>query len=168
MDSWYVVYTQPRSEDRAAWHLQNQGFNCFLPRFLKTRSHARKKDTVLEPLFPRYLFVKFDADISRWRSINGSRGVVSLLTDGVRPLPVPDSFVERLRTECDETGITSLDRIGVFAKGSCVRVTSGPFVGQVGEVADVLDKGIDRVRVLLRLLGVETCMQVPAHALETA
>ena len=48
-----VVYTQARAEDRARWHLGNQRFECFLPRLLKTRRHARKADTVLEPLFSR-------------------------------------------------------------------------------------------------------------------
>lgn len=168
MDRWYVVYTQPRAEDRALWHLRNQGFECFLPRCLKTRRHARKTDTVVEPLFPRYLFAKFDADVARWRSINGSRGVIALLTEGMQPLAVPGDAIDRLLAETNEDGITPLASIGMFWKGRKVRVKSGAFTGQMGEVAEVLGTGVDRVKILLSMLGVETSLEVPTYALETA
>jgi len=168
MDSWYVVYTQPRAEDRALWHLRNQGFDCFLPRCLKTRRHARKTDTVLEPLFPRYLFTRFDADATRWRAINGSRGVVNLLCDGIRPLAVPGGLIDKLLANADADGLTSLNALGFFQKGSRVQVKAGPFAGQVGEVTDVLDRGIDRVKILLTMLGVETSLELPTYALDTA
>jgi transcriptional antiterminator RfaH len=168
MKHWYVVHTQPRAEDRAFWHLRNQGFDCFVPRCRRTRRHARRTDTVLEPLFPRYLFARFDADASRWLAINGTRGVVHLLTDGKRPLPVPGGVVEKLLAEADEQGATPLTALGMFWKGRKVRITSGPFAGQLGEVAEALARGRDRVQVLLSMLGAETSMQVPSYALETA
>lgn len=168
MTRWYVVYTQTRGEERALWHLKNQGFECFLPRCLKTRRHARRTDTVLEPLFPRYLFASFDADVSRWRAINGSRGVVSLMTDGTQPLAVPSGLVERLQAEADDRGVTPLTSLGMFWKGRKVRIKTGPFAGQVGEVTEVFGRGLDRVKILLALLGAETSLDVPSHALETA
>jgi len=168
MRRWYVVHTHARSEDRAQWHLRNQGFECFLPRCRKTRRHARKTTTVLEPLFPRYLFARFDADASRWLAINGSRGVVSLLTDGTHPLPVPSAVIELLKADTDAEGVTPLTSLGVFWKGRKVRIKSGPFAGQMGEVAEVLAKGRDRVQVLLSMLGAQTTMHLPSYALETA
>ncbi|GBE42177.1 transcription antitermination protein RfaH [bacterium BMS3Bbin10] len=168
MKRWYVVHTQPRAEDRAQWHLENQGFDCFVPRCRRTRRHARRTDTVLEPLFPRYLFAYFDADASRWLAINSSRGVVALLTDGTRPLPIPSDIVEKLIAESDAQGVTPLASLGMFWKGRKVRIKSGPFAGQMGEVAEVFAKGRDRVHVLLSMLGVQTRMQLPSYALETA
>lgn len=168
MKRWYVVHTHLRAEDRAQWHLRNQGFDCFVPRCRKTRRHARKTDTVLEPLFPRYLFAHFDADVSRWLAINSSRGVVALLSDGSRPLPVPDGVIEALLAETDEQGVTPLTSLGMFWKGRKVRIKSGPFAGQIGEVAEVLAKGRDRVHVLLSMLGVQTSMRLPSYVLETA
>ena len=58
--SWHVVQTRPRSENKAALHLQRQGFEVYLPRYLKRRSHARKVDFVPAPLFPQYVFVAVD------------------------------------------------------------------------------------------------------------
>jgi transcriptional antiterminator RfaH len=168
MKRWYVVHTHSRGEDRAQWHLQNQGFDCFLPRCRKTRRHARKTDTVLEPLFPRYLFVYFDPDASQWNAINGSRGVIALLTDGKRPVPIPGDMIEELMVETDEQGVTPLTSLGIFWKGQKIRIKSGPFAGQMGEVAEVLSRGRDRVQVLFNMLGVQTSMQLPSYALETA
>lgn len=168
MKRWFVVYTQARAEERAVEHLQRQGIQCFLPRCRKTRRHARKTDTVLEPLFPRYLFTQFDPDASMWRSINGTRGVIGLLTGGSRPLPVPDGMVEKLQMETADDGVMPLTALGMFWKGRKVRVKSGPFANQPAEVAEVLPDGKDRVQILLNLLGVETSMQVPSYALEIA
>ena len=167
MNRWYVVHTQPRAEDRALWHLRNQGFRCFLPRCRKTRRQARTTHVALEPLFPRYLFTCFDADLSRWRAINGTRGVVALLSQGTRPLPIADEIIEALMAGTDTDGATSLTALGVFCKGRVVRITAGAFAGQTGKVAEVLAKGRDRVRVLLNVLGADTELHVPAYALET-
>ena len=81
-ERWYVVRTQPHREARAYYQLQNQNYQVFLPRFPKSRRHARKFDTVLAPLFPRYLFVGLDLTRHPWRSVNGTYGVEHLLMRG--------------------------------------------------------------------------------------
>ena len=78
MIRWYVVHTQPQAEEKACWHLATQGFECFLPRVVGIKRHARRVQPVLAPLFPRYLFACFDLDATRWRAINGTRGVVAV------------------------------------------------------------------------------------------
>jgi transcriptional antiterminator RfaH len=152
----------------ALWHLTNQGFHCFLPHVLQLRSHARKTRLVLVPLFPRYLFVRLDLNVTRWRAINGTRGVVSLLANGPHPLPVPHGLVEMLFAKCDSRNAISLTAMGALAKGLRVRIKSGAFSGQMGEVTGTFAEGRDRVRVLLTLLGVETELQLPSYAIEAA
>jgi len=166
MMRWYVVHTQPRAEAKALWHLDNQGFHGFLPRVVELRRHARKAQEVLAPLFPRYLFVRFDFDAVRWRAINGTRGVVGLLANGPRPLAVPQGVVESLLAMCDGRGAASLSAMGVFTRGLKVRIKSGVFGGHTGEVADIFAGGADRVRVLLSLLGTQTELDLPAYAVE--
>jgi transcriptional antiterminator RfaH len=168
MTRWYVVHTQPQAEARALWHLENQSFDCFLPRVVELKRHARQAKPVLVPLFPRYLFVRFDLDMARWRAINGTRGVVSLLANGPHPLPVPQGVVETLLSKCDGRGAAPLAAIGVFTRGLKVRIKSGAFAGQTGEITEVLPQGRDRVHVLLSLLGAETGLQVPSYAIEAA
>src|SRR5262245_48826654 len=74
-ERWYVVRTHAQSELRAAHHLGNQGFRIFVPRYLKSRRHARRLETVSVPLFPRYIFTVVNRNRDRWRSINGTFGV---------------------------------------------------------------------------------------------
>jgi transcriptional antiterminator RfaH len=168
MSRWYVVHTQPQAEARALWHLRNQGFHCFLPRIVGLRRHARQVMRVLVPLFPRYFFVRFDLDVTSWRAINGSRGVVNLLTDGTRPLAAPVGAIESLVVKCDPQGVASLNVMGVFSAGRNVRIKSGAFAGQVGSITKILSEGSERVGVLLTLLGADTELQIPSYAIEAA
>ena len=166
MMGWYVVYTQPRAEARALCHLQNQGFDCFLPWLRALRRHARKIEPAMTPLFPRYLFVNFDATEVRWRCINGTRGVVGLLTDGTNPIRVQHDAVEKLRQQSDDMGAVSLSALGLFTQGLKVRITSGAFAGLVGELGKISIH--DRVVVLLNFMGVQTGVQMSAYGIEAA
>jgi len=168
MNRWYVVYTQPRSEDRAFSHLRMQGFKCFLPKMSRLTSHARRRTRIFEPLFPRYLFTYFDPALTRWRCINGSRGVVQLLTQGADPLAVPNGIVERLTSVCDEEGTTSLVDLGLLKKGSKVRIREGAFTGQIGEIEQLPVSASARVKILLNLLGRTSSAELPVHAFEAA
>ncbi len=74
---WYVVQTQVNGEAKAAQNLLRQGYEIYLPRYLKRRRHARKVDFVAKPLFPRYMFVTIDMATQRWRSIQSTFGRVA-------------------------------------------------------------------------------------------
>ena len=163
---WYVVHTQPQAEGRALWHLENQEFRCFLPKVRTLRRHARRVEPTYAPLFPRYLFVEFDLEESRWRTINGTRGVIGLLSDGTRPIPVRRGGVEELIDRCDKSGAISLTALSLFPEGTKVRILSGPFTGQLGEVLHLSAR--DRVMVLLTFMGVQTRLRLPPYTVEAA
>ena len=168
MTRWYVVRTQSQAEAKAVWHLANQGFECFLRRVVALRRHARRVEPVLAPLFPRYLFANLDLDTAAWRAINGTRGVVGLLTDGARPLAVPAGVVESLIVKSDSRGVVPPAVLGAFTKGTSVRIKAGTYAGQMGMVAAIPQAGSDRVLILLRLLGAGAELQVPSYAIEAA
>src|SRR5271154_6649955 len=95
-ERWYVAMTLPRRERTAAANLDNQDFRSFLPCQFVTHRHAHKFKTELVPVFPRYIFIILDVDRQRWRSVNGTIGVVRLINDGERPLAVAPGVVETL------------------------------------------------------------------------
>src|SRR4051794_4547583 len=101
---WYVVQTRPHGEIKSSQHLIRQGFDVYLPRFLKRRRHARKIDQVAAPVFPRYLFVSVDLATQRWLSIDSTIGVTRLVRNGNEPAPVPRSIVDELRARQDAKG----------------------------------------------------------------
>ena len=90
---WYVVHTQPNNEGRAEANLRHQGFATYVPRYLRSRRHARRTETVARPLFPRYLFVSFDIARDRWRAIYSTIGVRALIAVGEEPMAVPEDVV---------------------------------------------------------------------------
>lgn len=148
-ERWYVVRTQPHREAPGARQLENQGFRVFLPRFLKSRRHARKFETVLAPLFPRYLFVILDLGRDRWRSVNGTYGVDRLLMRAGEPEPVPHGLVEQLAGAARVDGVVRFSP--VLKEGQTIRVTAGPFAELMGRLERLDDQG--RVRVLLEIMG---------------
>ncbi len=163
-ERWYVVHTLPVREIRARTHLENQGFRTFLPQRLKTVRHARKFSTVMAPFFPRYLFVSLDLMRDRWRSINGSVGVASLIMQGELPQPVPVGVVETLQSVMDIRGHLNFEKS--FRVGDRVRLTSGPLAEQLGICERLDDSG--RVRVLLDIMGGRIPVQVESRQLVAA
>ena len=75
---WYIVQTHVRAELKATFHLRRQGFETYLPCYLKKSRHARRVDTVATPLFPRYLFVSVDTATQRWHSIGRPSALAGL------------------------------------------------------------------------------------------
>jgi len=159
MRRWYVVQTRPRDEATAVLHLSRQGFENYLPRFLKRRRHARKVDIVPTPLFPGYLFVALDLSASRWRSIQGTVGVSRLVCRGDSPAPVPEGIVEGIREREDAGGWVVMRPATALREGQSVEISNGPFAELRG-IFEGLDSR-ERVVVLLNLLGREVRTRVP-------
>jgi transcriptional antiterminator RfaH len=148
-ERWYVTQMLQHREKVAQLHLRQQGFRSFFPRFRKTVRHARKLQDVVVPVFRGYIFVIFDAERARWRSINGTLGVARLLTADSQPIPVPAGVVEALIGALDSSGLVLL---GADLKpGVAVKIVAGPFAGGLGVLERLDAKG--RVRVLLNILG---------------
>ena len=85
--------------------MSRQGFHSFLPRFRRTVRHARRQVDKLLPLFPGYLFVRLDLSTDRWRAINGTIGVRSLVMRAKQPVCCPGDFVSRLVAASDANGV---------------------------------------------------------------
>jgi transcriptional antiterminator RfaH len=163
-ERWYVVRSLPRQEARAEFQLLRQGFPVFFPRAIKTVRHARKLRMVKGSVFPTYMFVVLDIGRDRWRSVNGTGGVASLIMQGDAPQPVPVGVVENLLELVDEGGMVRLDRN--LREGQRVRVVAGVFANAIG-VLERLDAN-GRVRVLLDIMNGKVPALLDRLALEAA
>ena len=163
-EQWYVIRTLAHRERLAVQKFTNQGYRVFLPQLLKTRRHARKVEIVSVPLFPRYLFTILDRTRDRWRSINGTLGVESLLSSAGEPQAVANGLVESFISAADEDCIVHFD----FAlhEGQSVKVTAGPFAVLIGRLEQLNSR--DRVSVLLELLGGTVKVALPRTFLAPA
>lgn len=166
MISWYAVYTQPHGEGKALGHLLRQGYQAYLPRYRTGISHARRRQTVLRPLFPRYLFAGVERASMRWRPILSTVGVTDVVRAGDEPMPVPAEIVGAIR-ERENAG--AFDRSNPWRSlrlGELVRVTAGAFEDMVGRLVELRDQ--DRVVVLLELLGRGVRAQLHTETVEAA
>lgn len=165
MIQWYAVYTQPGREAMAARELANQAFGVYLPRYQKMRRHAGRTSIVDAPLFPRYLFIGIDTETQRWRSVNGTRGVIGMVMSGERPIPVPDSVIAEIRAREDEKGYIQLNPPG-FRRGQALRIVEGPMADTEALFEEAVDG--NRAILLVSLLGRLVRTRMPLRQVEAA
>lgn len=165
MHYWFCVQTRPRSEAQAQEHLQRQGFHCMLPRLRRTVLRGGRRKTVLEPLFPRYLFLCADPDVTSLAPVRSTRGAVGLVRTAGLPATVPDELIERLRADADSNGVVTLpDRR--LHPGERITITDGPLAGLQGLYAKA--QGEHRALVLLEILGGTQGVTLPINLLQPA
>ena len=93
---WYGVRTKSNHERLAAAVLESKGYEQYLPVY---RSRRRWSDRVVEknrPLFPGYVFCRFDA--RKPLPIVSTPGVVSVVGFGNEPAPISDTEIEAVQT----------------------------------------------------------------------
>ena len=113
-------------------------------------THANLRN-VLAPLFPGYIFLILDLSRDRWRCVNSTFGVASLIMGVEQPIPVPQGIVETLGAATESSGTVRLN--SDLEIGQKVRILSGPFAETLCQLVHLDDRG--RVRVLLEFMGAE-------------
>ena len=145
--NWFVAQLRPQGLRRAQEHLQRQGFETFSPEILTT---AKNSLTSRKPLFPGYVFVKFDPETPNWGAINSTRGVARLiLNDPRQPVPLPKQLMAGLMARCDADSLISPDPDLMI--GDRIRVLAGSFADLVTTIETLPSP--ERIGVLIDLMG---------------
>jgi transcriptional antiterminator RfaH len=148
--AWYVAEVAAQATQQAQRNLERQGFGSFCPRFRTVRRHARRVDQVLAPVFPGYIFVRFDPTRDQWRSINGTFGIKRLVgPSSGRPQPMPEAAMQALLARCEGEVMKCI--AASLSPGQSVRLIAGPFADRLATIEQLGDR--DRVRDLLDILG---------------
>jgi transcription antitermination factor NusG len=125
---WYAIRTKSNYEKLAATVLQSKGYEQYLPMY---RSRRRWSDRTVEadqPLFPGYLFCRFD--VTQRLPIVTTPGFVSIVSLGMQPAPIAESEIESVRMVL-RRGL-STQPCPFLAEGHRIRVNSGPLRGVEG------------------------------------
>lgn len=163
--AWYLVYCKPRQEGVAKTNLERQGFRAYLPLARVARKRLGRRVPVLEPLFPRYLFIELSTETDNWGPIRSTLGVSTLVRfGGGLPARVPGDLVAGLQQRDDTEGIQDL-MVPQFREGERVRIGSGAMEGYEGIFLARTSK--ERVSVLLEILGRQAKISVGVDQLET-
>lgn len=165
MKRWFAVYTKAKQEQIALENLQQQGFSCFLPKALNPFQRLTKGKTRIDPLFPRYIFLRADSSVQNLSVIRSTRGVCSLVRFGNLLATVPDKVITMIKAKADQTsGLITLQP-PELESGDEVRVYDGPMAGINGIFKSYC--GVQRALLLLELMGRITTVEVDALSLQT-
>lgn len=156
---WAVARTAPHHERLAVESVGLAGFETFVPR-IRVKVGAQWRTT---PLFGCYFFVRV---VDRWRAIERTMGVLSVIKFGASPARCPDEVVAELLARSDRDGIirlaprplSSFSR--VLEKGAPVAIAGGPFRGLAAIHTGMTAQ--ERELVLIDLLGRKMTVAVPA------
>jgi len=158
---WYVVQSKPREEERALHYLKEKGFDTYLPRMEVVKVRKFKNITAKEPLFPGYLFCRFDKD-ENLAHVRWTKGVTKLLPDSVNPMQVDDEVVEAIQGLEQEDGVI---RQQPLQKNDQVRIARGPMKDVLG-VFDHWTSDQGRVMVLLNFINYQAAVELHHSLIE--
>jgi transcriptional antiterminator RfaH len=150
MNKWYTVHCKPRGELSAAGNLEQQGYIVYLPRILTRRRRDRKWAHQVEPLFPRYLFLRPRDEQQSIAPVRSTPGVSDFVRFGREPAMVAHHLIESLRAQQDPDTGTHIER-SRLEPGARVKILDGPFEGLEGIFGMAI--GEERALVLLEMLG---------------
>jgi transcriptional antiterminator RfaH len=163
---WFAIFTHPLMELFAGQQLRQQGFEVLVPWFWRRlKPHGRvSPEPVKRAVFPCYIFSRFDPDSTRWRSINGTRGVVRLICRGEIPVPIDDTQMGAVLGMVDRHGKAEIDALPKFYVNQLLRLKDGVWAGQQGLFVGA-DKGL--LTLSLDLLGRKVKVTVPEDQVTT-
>lgn len=139
--AWYGVRTKSNSEKLTADLVGAKGYEAYLPLY---RVRKRWSDRVVEkelPLFPGYLFCRLDPH--QRLPILMTPGVVSIISSGKIPIPIPQVEIAAIRTAI-ESGFLVMP-CPYLTEGQRVQVREGPLEGVEG----ILVRKKNELRIVL-------------------
>jgi transcription antitermination factor NusG len=152
--NWFALQTRSRWEGTTAGLLRGKGLETLLPTYSTKRKWSDRFKVVEAPLFPGYVFCRFD--VHNRLPVLITPGVISVVGRGKTPIAVDDREILSIQA----------------AIGSGIRLEPWPYV-EIGERVrvkdDVLDgmegiltsfKGSDRVVISVTLLRRSVALEI--------
>ena len=152
--SWYALQVRSRKENYIASQITGQGYECLLPTYRSMRKWSDRVKELEQPLFPGYLFCRFD--ICDRRPVITTPGVLQIVGSGRTPTAVSDEEIHALQLVVS-SGV-SKEPWPYLEVGKRVRVDYGTLTGLEGILVSL--KGNHRVVLSVTLLQRSVAMEV--------
>lgn len=165
---WYVVQTNHKEEATALASIKEKNFEVFFPQMAENKTIRGKRTLVLSPMFPSYIFVRFNIKRSLWRGIGTTKGVKTIVTSNENGAsPLPKGFIEDLKKTTDRKGVMTqkeaLQTLKAYTVGQDITVVKGVFEGITGTY--VGNDG-DKIVLLLALLSDKRQISLPVECVD--
>lgn len=151
---WFALQVRTRVERSVALNLQLQGYEWLLPTYKARRRWSDRIKDVELPLFPGYLFCRFDPE-QRFPIVK-TPGVIQVVGIGKKPVPVNEAEISAIQT---------IVRSGLprqpwpyLILGERVRIEEGALRGLEGILLSL--KGQHRIVVSVTLLQRAVALEI--------
>lgn len=160
---WYTLRTMPQHEKKVAAYLQKKGVELYLPLVTKKRKWSDRIKMIDFPLFPGYLFVRFDW-FDGFRTILQHNGALDFIRVEGLPQPMREEDVANLKLLVESALDLQADPDANFPPGQEIEVRYGPLKGVRGVVSRVKNK--QRICIHVPLLNQMVSAEVDAMDIE--
>jgi transcription antitermination factor NusG len=133
---WFALRVRSNFEKVTHQILEDKGYTAFLPTYSTRNRWSDRIKTVERPLFPGYLFCRFE--VAKRLPILVTPGVVSVVGLGKTPVPIPEAEME---------AVASIIRSGLPATpwpflrlGQRLVIERGPLTGVEGILQEVKNR----------------------------
>jgi transcription antitermination factor NusG len=147
---WYAIRTKSNRESVVLASLQGKDLEAFLPTFQK----SSPRGCISAPLFPGYLFCRFD--VHRRQPVVITPGVAYIVSNGKIPLPVDEAEISSLKNViAAKTPVECHEFVPI---GQVVWIQRGPLAGTCGRIIDrKQDRLVVSISLLQRSVSVSIC-----------
>lgn len=142
---WYVVHTYSGHENKVKTTIENSVKSRNMEDIIKkvvvptedvvTTTKTGKEKITQRKIFPSYVIVKMEMTDESWYIVRNTKGVTGFVGPGSKPVPLTEDevYAMGLENDSDKVVVGDID----LEPGDSVKVISGSFVDNVGEVEDI-------------------------------
>jgi transcription antitermination factor NusG len=170
---WFAIRTRSNRENVVSEALTGKGYEVLFPRYRgfssprtssqgarSRRNEQRRSNSVLlKPLFPGYLFCRFDV-VTRLPILTVP-GVLNVVSNGKVPIPIDNSEIDSLRVLMNSN--LPIGPYPYLKVGDLVMIANGPLAGAQGSI---IQTDCKRLIVSITLLQRSVAVDVAGEWLE--
>jgi len=149
MKQWYTLHCKPRKEAVVAKQLAYRNIEYYFPRVSNKQNNSAGSGS---PFFAGYLFVFVDIQKKGFNTINYVPFTYGIVCYGIEPAPIPEIFIQRLRSTLSDSKLSSAQSVQVYIPGDKIKVTEGLFEGMDG-IFKGCRSGSERALILLNIIS---------------
>jgi transcription antitermination factor NusG len=156
---WFVLYTKPKHELKAAIQIENLGVEYYLPTLTIVKRWSDRKKKVDEPIFKGYIFI-YANEKERLNSM-AFKEIVRCVSFLGKPAVVPDWEIQNLKTFLEHSSdfiVTDL-----ISTGTKVRIVDGLFKDVTGIVSSI--NGENYLSVSVDMLHRSVSVKLPKESI---
>lgn len=164
---WFALTVKSRHEKMVTQLLTNKGYETFLPLYTRRHQYARRARQFELPLFPGYLFCRFDA--AACLPVLTTPGVLRVVGSGRAPVPVDNGEIAALQKAI--AAKVTMTPYPYWRSGQRGRITSGALAGVEGVVVSgkqpmklILSVSLLQRSVLLEIDASRVDLEAETHA----